>query len=337
MKKRLAFIDHNFHQKSRSADFLREIFKDNFIIDNFWWSLKDQYNLIELVKKYDNFFFFQSLLPLDDMLLLKNKNVMWAPMYDNLSQHNSYWKKIKYLDVKILSFSTPVKKLALKYKCKYLSLKYSMKNNVMRIQKKNKIDIFFWFRGGIKFYDWINKFDSKIIKKITFFNCPDPGRGHDVINRRDIKKFNVKIIKKSFLPKKEYLNLLRDCDVFVCPRKQEGIGMSFLEAMSMGKYIISYNDATMKDYILNRKIGFLFDRNNSEKINLKDILKYKRYRIKIAKKMYKNWTQNKTNIIKFFINTTNNSDKNIYTELLFFSDFYLRLKQKFKNLIFRNF
>ena len=98
MKKRLAFIDHNFHQKSRSADFLREIFKDHFIIDNFWWSLKDQYNLIELVKNYDNFFFFQSLLPLDDMLLLKNKNVMWAPMYDNLSQHNSYWKKIKYLD-----------------------------------------------------------------------------------------------------------------------------------------------------------------------------------------------------------------------------------------------
>ena len=40
--------------------------------------------------------------------------------------------------------------------------------------------------------------------------------------------------------------------------------MSFLEAMSMGKYLISYNDASMSDYITNNKIGFLLDKNNSK-------------------------------------------------------------------------
>ncbi len=333
MKKRLAFIDHNFHQKSRSADFLREIFKKFYIIDNFWWSLKDEYKLVEAVKDYDNFFFFQSLLPLDDMLFLRNKNVMWAPMYDNLSQSDNYWKKIKYLNIKILSFSSPVKKLALRYECKYLSLKYSVRNIREKALKKNKISIFFWFRNNIKFYDWIRKFNSNTINKIVFFNCPDPGRKHDKINEEDIKKFNIHMIKKSFLPKKKYISLIKKCEVFICPRKQEGIGMSFLEAMSMGKYLISYNDASMSDYITNNKIGFLLDKNNSKKVNVNDVIKYKTYRNKIAKNMYINWTKSKSKIIKFFMVKNTNSKKNILKEFLFIPDYILRLKKKIKNLI----
>jgi len=301
VKKRIAFIDHNFHKKSRSADFLREIFKEHFIIDNYWWSLKDEYKLIESVKDYDNFFFFQSLLPLDDMLSIRNKNVMWAPMYDNLSQKENYWKKIKYLNIKILSFSSPVKRLAVKYNCKYIPLKYAFKSIKLKNKKKNKISIFFWFRNNIKFYDWIKNFDKKIISNIIYFNCPDPGKEHDELNKKDIKKYNIKVIKKTFLPKKKYLNLIKKCDVFICPRKQEGIGMSFLEAMSMGKYIVSNNDATMSDYITNQKIGHLLITNKKEKINVKNIIKYKNYRNKFAKKMYDNWFLTRYKIIQFFL------------------------------------
>ena len=95
MKKEIAFIDHNFHKKSRSADFLREIFKKKYRIKNYWWSLKEQYQLINKIKKYNNFFFFQSLLPLDDMIKIRDKNIIWAPMYDNLNMTDNYWRKIK--------------------------------------------------------------------------------------------------------------------------------------------------------------------------------------------------------------------------------------------------
>ena len=47
MKKKIAFIDHNFHQKTRSGDFLREILKREFSIDDYWWSFRNKYNLIE--------------------------------------------------------------------------------------------------------------------------------------------------------------------------------------------------------------------------------------------------------------------------------------------------
>ena len=42
VKKKLAFVDHNFHKKTRCADFLREIFSEHFIIDDYWWSLREE-------------------------------------------------------------------------------------------------------------------------------------------------------------------------------------------------------------------------------------------------------------------------------------------------------
>ena len=136
MKKELAFVDHNFHKKSRSADFLREIFEKKYKIKNYWWSLKDHYQLINKIKKYNHFFFFQSLLPLDDMIKIKDKNIIWAPMYDNLNLSDNYWKKIKYLDIRILSFSKPVKNLSKKYNCDHIDLKYAL--NIFKKKGENK-------------------------------------------------------------------------------------------------------------------------------------------------------------------------------------------------------
>ena len=49
-KKKLAFVDHNYHKKTRSGDFLREIFSKDFIIEDFWWSLKEESKLTCSIK-----------------------------------------------------------------------------------------------------------------------------------------------------------------------------------------------------------------------------------------------------------------------------------------------
>ena len=76
------------------------------------------------------------MLPLDDMIRIKDKNVIWAPMYDNLNLSSNYWRKIKYLNIKILSFSKPVKKLSKKYNCDHVDLKYAL--NTSGIKKVNR-------------------------------------------------------------------------------------------------------------------------------------------------------------------------------------------------------
>ena len=55
-------------------------------------------------------------------------------------------------------------------------------------------------------------------------------------------------------------------NVFICPRLKEGIGMANVEAISLGKYLISNNDATMSEYIINDKIGIFY--NNWKRKNL---------------------------------------------------------------------
>jgi len=332
VKKKLAFIDHNFHQKSKSGNFIREILRKKFVIDDFWWSLKDQYKLIDKIKNYENFFFFQSLLPLEDMLKIRDKNIMWAPMYDNLDTSFNYWKKIKYLDLKILAFSSPVKKLSVKFNCRHLYLKYALKNKIGTKIKK-KLNIFFWFRNNISFYDWINIFKTEDINVVKYFNCPDPGKNSEVIDYKDIKNYKIKFINKKFLPKNEYLKMIKNCDVFVCPRKQEGIGMSFLEALSMGKYLISKKETTMNEYINNQDIGIFFNKYSKQKLSLRQIKKGQNFRNKYAKIIFNKWEKDKKMIINFFIISNKKNKGNSLYYFYFLNDYLRKYKFLFKRWI----
>ncbi len=330
IKESLAYVDHNFHKKTRSGDFLREIFKKEYIVDNFWWSLSDENKLIKKLNSYDNFFFFQTLLPFRHLLILKNKNLMWAPMYDNLPQDSFYWKKIKYLNIKILCFSKKVEKIAIKHNCDYVKLKYFIKPKIQNAKKKNKFSIFFWFRKDISIKDWINLFNQNDIKKIVYFNCPDPGVNSEMLTKDFKKKYLIEIIKKKFLKKNEYYKLLKNTDIFISPRKQEGIGMSFVEAMSLGKYVIGFNDATMNEYIINNKIGLLI---NSKKKSFKRELINKNfdYRKKYMNSIYKKWETDKIKILNFFNKKNNIQRKNgIFEAIIILEYFWKNLKKLIK-------
>ena len=50
---------------------------------------------------------------------------------------------------------------------------------------------------------------------------------------------------KKYLPKNEYLNIFEKCNVFIAPRKKEGIGITIVEAISKGMFVVGYNDSTI--------------------------------------------------------------------------------------------
>ena len=56
-KKRLAYIDYWSHQDTKSGDFLREIFSEEFEIINFWWKPNEKIPLDE-INKFEHIFFF---------------------------------------------------------------------------------------------------------------------------------------------------------------------------------------------------------------------------------------------------------------------------------------
>ncbi|MDC0046753.1 hypothetical protein OAJ20_03900, partial [Candidatus Pelagibacter sp.] len=171
-KEKLVFVDHIFHTKSRSGDFLREIFKKHYEIIDVWIDKNLKFNKKIYANK--NIFFFQIFPPLSVLNKLKGKNLMWAPMYDSPHYPIGFspliWKIVELYNLKILSFSRKITNQIKGLKIKYLDLRFFIKPKKIRKIKKSKVDIFFWYRGFIDIDDWINIINFKNINKITYFD-----------------------------------------------------------------------------------------------------------------------------------------------------------------------
>ena len=102
------------------------------------------------------------------------------------------------------------------------------------------------------------------------------------------------------MAKNKFLNLIKKSDIFICPRKKEGIGMAQVEAISMGKYLIGTKDSTMEDYIVNKKIGQFIGKKPKLYIDGNYLKKTKKFRKKYAVSGYKKFEKDKIKIIRFF-------------------------------------
>lgn len=91
---------------------------------------------------------------------------------------------------------------------------------------------------------------------------------------------------------------IQECDIYIAPREYEGIGMSFLEAMAMGKAVIALNNPTMNEYIVNNQTGYLYDKNNPKPINFSNISNIRKNTHQYMKNGYKNWNKEKNKIIR---------------------------------------
>lgn len=58
--------------------------------------------------------------------------------------------------------------------------------------------------------------------------------------------------------RQDYLRDLGKFQVYFAPRKYEGIGMTFLEAMAMGMCVIAENAPTANEYIISGRNGILY-------------------------------------------------------------------------------
>ena len=260
-------------------------------------------------------------------------------MYDALNFKNSFfksifWKQISNLGIKVLKFSDKITESIEKEDVDSLKLNYFIKPNFHSlIEKQTKLNIFFWDRGRIKVNDWLRLFDKNKINEIVYLPRPDPGM--KIINNNNLikTKINFKFIDKKYLPKNEYLSIFKKCNVFIAPRKKEGIGITIVEALSKGMFIVGYNDSTMNEYIKDKQIGFIFDEKTEDKINIKNIIGNYKHRKKYAEKNYNKWIQDKKKIIPL-LKKENKIIKKIHFIPLFLMDDIKFLVKKIFNINF---
>ena len=62
-------------------------------------------------------------------------------------------------------------------------------------------------------------------------------------------------------------NIIQLCDTFCIPSYREGVGLSVIEASCLGKPIISSDIYGLKDTVINKKTGLMFETGNIEQLN----------------------------------------------------------------------
>ncbi len=192
----------------------------------------------------------------------------------------------------------PFLKRAYKKADKVIAISNEQKKFVEKISKRK--DIIIAFQGTDEKYFSPKKYDKKIKEKykIKDFllltvsrlnkrkNIPDQikamslitkkfpnirllivGKGKEETNLKLlIKKYNLEknIIFLGFVEEKELPKLYATADIFILTSKFEGFGIANCEALASGTPVVTYNTSAAKDFIIDRKNGFVTNHNYKE-------------------------------------------------------------------------
>jgi hypothetical protein len=311
-KPKLAFVDLAIHEVTQSSYFIRDLFQEQFDIVNIWYNYgKEEEKCIEEIYKYEHVFLLQILLPYSALIRLQQagKKIVWAPMYDGLPMSHYYWEKIASTNIKILSFSEGIDRKCSKHQIDFVPVRYYKKPaETIAPLEKDKFIFYFWYRGSIQFTDWIQMIPEAIIEKIYYYSAPLGSTfKSEVISPEEISRYKIEMIalEEFSVNRNIFLEYLAKTDVFVCPRRQDGIGLPLIEALSFGKFLLGNNDFTMKDYIRHGENGILYTPGSSIQLDPALIRYSLSFRQKYAVQGYENWKVDEGKV------------KNLYSQLQF--------------------
>lgn len=298
MKKTVLYLGHFYHEKTKSTLFLKNILETRYQVE---YATYDPYTGIyhlsnEEHKVYDYLLCFQ-VMPerrnLDDLCLF-GKGILF-PMYDAaVDASDKVWED--YKDFLIISFS---KKLSDKLSGKGLETKYIQ--FFLKPYKLNNMGseeaIFLWQRREDINLNTVEKlFPNRNVSKIYLHLSMDPEQQYKEI----YNSLSNKVEKSTwFETKEEMLTRIENAAFYIAPRKYEGIGMSFLEAMAMGRCVIAPNEATMNEYIKDGVNGILYDIDNVEPIQINDIKTIQKNAYETAEIGYKKWMEEREQILNW--------------------------------------
>jgi hypothetical protein len=265
MLPRLAVVDHSFHQTTHSTKFIPELLQSHYTIDQLWdtsWQGQPNITSQQLnAGNYDVIVFVQTLLPLADMRQLRAK-IIWVPMYVGVPVENwGFWLELSTLPIKVLSFSQTLATILRRYRIDTLAVQfYFNPADFPVVTDYSSLRIFFWQRTNLTFNIVRQLFAKLPVTHWVVKINPDPTHQAEVPTAADCERNRITLIQAGYGDKSQYLNLLQHCNVFICPRASEGIGMSFLEAMAMGLVPVALDRPTMNEYITPGVTGWLTQR-----------------------------------------------------------------------------
>jgi hypothetical protein len=300
MKPKACVVDHSFHKVTHSFDFIREILSREYDLHDLWddaWS-GGQHVPVQELNEFDTIFFFQAINPFKELSRIRG-HIIWVPMYDDVTRRHAFWMKLSTLPIKIICFSKKLFDFVNQLGIHSIVVQYFPNpDNFTQTKDYQTRRVFFWMRGGIDF-DTVtkilgeNKIDSMDIRFALDpdVHLPEP-------DESSIKKYNINIIK-GLSTREEYISLVSRNNIFIAPRLREGIGISTLEALTMGQCVIANNDSTMNEYIISGQNGMIFNADNPDNIDLSNFESLARRAHENCITGWNNWQKDIQSILEF--------------------------------------
>ena len=275
---KLLFIDHECHKKTRSAGFFLSVLRKAFDVVEHYYSQYYRTGAQKVAKDCDVAVIWEFPISRWRFFFPGKRNV-FVPMYDNEWSSYWQWKRIAWSGMGVISFCDKVTEHA--RRCgvtNILDVRYFPDPDSLPKEKGDPKRVFLWERGEI----------GRAVAEKLF----PPSDGYVF----DVKGDN------EFLEREAYLARVAKCGVVIAPRRKEGIGMSFLEAMAMGKCVVANDDATMNEYIKNGENGVLFSRGSLKPVG-EDLIICVRANVPIsAAKLRERWLRGSRTINDFVSN-----------------------------------
>lgn len=277
MRKTVLYLGLQYHKKTKSNLFLLDLLKEKYIVDvyyyDMWLEIIDSEDLYKILNKEYDYLVCWQVRPTDFILnKLKYKKGIYFPMYDDVFNLSvSEWDR--FSNFIIINFSKSVHKYLLSrgFCTKYIQY-FPPKQKVENWGRDDSL--FFWQRLTMVDINFTLKLCRDLkIERIHIHKALDPGCIFTNIEREN--NYNIEY-SYWFERKEDMLEQMAQSSLYMAPRLREGIGMSFLEAMAMGRCVIAPNYPTMNEYIVNGETGILYDYENpnlASEYNIKRIQK----------------------------------------------------------------
>lgn len=304
MKKSLLFIGLSYHTKTKSSQFLQEMLKKEYDLEllNFDPHPDDIYAYLKILKrqKYDVLLIWQAIPHMETILkyISFEKGVLF-PMYDSAMKFPDA-NFLQYKDFNIINFSKTMHERTLRLGLSSYYIQYFPKP-AAKFEPGDEKSIFFWQRATRLNIQTVEQLFSNInINHIHLHKALDPSCRF----LKPSKKLSGIISYSSWYNEKDdMLEDIKESAYYIAPRKYEGIGMSFLEAMALGKCVVSPNNPTMNEYITHGKTGILYEIDDLKPIKQYDVAEIQKNTYEYMKIGYEKWEKEKKNILDWIVAT----------------------------------
>ena len=307
---RVAYVDHSFHQKTRSTDFLVQAMVARWHqVDRFW---DDSWRggapvAWDSVSGHDVVIMFQAYCPIEGgYFRQRHPNVVYVPMLDQFAlwrgphtNQTFFWEQ--WQGSKVLSFSTAQHAMACSIGIASHRARYYQPPRERAAEFDGCLRGFFWLRREPDL-PWATIkaliADSECVS-VHIHMVVDPGSpAPQPPSAQDVARYGI-TTSTWFEDKAELDKIIDNANLFFAPRLGEGIGQSFLEAFARGQCVVAADEGTMNEYIVSGVNGLLYDQRNPCALDLSDARQLGEAARRAAHLGYLSWTLAEDQLVDF--------------------------------------